>query len=220
MVDDMTPILEKIKKLFALSGSSNPNEAASAAAKAQALLMQHNLTMVHLEAIPEEDEYRCAFIDTGTRIWSRSLLNALALTNFCVLVYDRPMKRCALIGKKTDREVVVVLYHSLLTQLQNMVTITYRESRSDQHQRSWRNDFYLGAVVCIQKRLQAQKDAQVAASNACRALIVTSDAALKSAMNRLYPRTKLGRQPLTYATDAYVAGREAGDRVVLNAVLP
>jgi hypothetical protein len=220
MGDDIAPILEKIKKLFALSGSSNPNEAASAAAKAQALLMQHNLTMAHLEATPEEDEYRCAFIDTGVRVWSRSLLNTLALNNFCVLVYDRRMKKSALIGKKTDREVVVVLYHSLLAQLQSMAAIAYGESRSDRHQGSWRNDFYLGAVVCIQNRLQAQKDAQAAASNACRALIVTSDAALNQAMDLLYPDAKSERQTRVYETEAYTAGREAGDRVVLNAVLP
>lgn len=44
-------ILVRIKKLLALAQSSNPNEAAVAAAKAQALLTQHNVAMADVEAL-------------------------------------------------------------------------------------------------------------------------------------------------------------------------
>jgi hypothetical protein len=73
-----TTVLTKIKKLLALSTSSNPNEAASAAAKAQELLMQHNLTMSQIETHGQESQYCEAFVNTGSRVWRRLLLTAIA----------------------------------------------------------------------------------------------------------------------------------------------
>ncbi len=75
-------VLSKIKKLLALSTSSNPNEAALAAAKAQELLMIHNLTLSQVEAQGEE-KYCEAFVKTGSRVWQRLLLTVIARNNFC-----------------------------------------------------------------------------------------------------------------------------------------
>src|SRR5262245_61768133 len=45
MTDEQSAVIDRIKKLLALSTSSNEAEAALAAARAQELLQKHNLTM-------------------------------------------------------------------------------------------------------------------------------------------------------------------------------
>ena len=47
---DLNRIVDRVKKLLALSTSANPHEAALAAAKAQELLFRHNLSMAMVEA--------------------------------------------------------------------------------------------------------------------------------------------------------------------------
>lgn len=53
-------LIRKIKKLLALAGSPNANEAAAALNKAQALMAEHNLTHknVDLESLKESNPYR------------------------------------------------------------------------------------------------------------------------------------------------------------------
>src|SRR5439155_27189213 len=104
MAVDITPVLTKIKKLLALSASSNPNEAALAAAKAQELLMQHNLTMSQVET-HGESKYGEAFVKTGSRVWRRLLLAVIARNNFCEMVYDAATSQAILIGESHNQEV-------------------------------------------------------------------------------------------------------------------
>ena len=132
-----TTVLTKIKKLLALSTSSNPNEAASAAAKAQELLMQHNLTMSQIETHGQESQYCEAFVNTGSRVWRRLLLTAIAQSNFCDVVYDPRIKSTALIGEAHNQEVVVYLYDYLIGQLEPMALTAYKISGTTMHAKSW-----------------------------------------------------------------------------------
>ncbi|WP_051445028.1 DUF2786 domain-containing protein [Desulfocurvus vexinensis] len=58
-MDSQARLLDKVRKLLALAGSDNEHEAAAAAAKAQALLAEHNLSLADVPA----DE-------TGTSAWT------------------------------------------------------------------------------------------------------------------------------------------------------
>lgn len=55
MEKDKKEVIEKIKKLLALSNSSNEHEAALAASHAQRLLSEHNLAMTDVEARKEAE---------------------------------------------------------------------------------------------------------------------------------------------------------------------
>lgn len=79
-------LLDRIRKLMALSTSPNENEAAAAMAKAQAMLIEHNLSMaeVALEATPDDD----IIIDkleekTDSVPWARRLAMGVANLYFC-----------------------------------------------------------------------------------------------------------------------------------------
>src|SRR3954454_9262567 len=79
-------IVDRVKKLLALSSSQNPHEAALAAAKAQELLFKHNLSLALVEAeLPGGRHSRYVndrFDSGGWMDWRRRLLAAVARNNF------------------------------------------------------------------------------------------------------------------------------------------
>jgi hypothetical protein len=209
-----TAVLSKVKKLLALSTSSNPNEAALAAAKAQELLMQHNLTMSQVET-HGESKYGEALVQTGSRVWRRMLLTVIARNNFCEVIYDSAIAQAILIGEAHNQEVVAYLYRYLVGQLEPMATAAYRLSSTTVHAKSWLDSFYIGGVESIEERLKMQKIEMIAASNACRSLVVVKDAKLKEAVDKLYPNLRKSGSKRVRSS-GYYEGREAGKRVVLS----
>jgi Protein of unknown function (DUF2786) len=216
MSTDITPILSKIKKLLALSTSSNPNEAALAAAKAQELLMQHNLSMSMIQTQDGGPSYERVFLKLGKRIWRRILLTIIAHNNFCEMIYNVSTSESILIGEAYNREVVTYLYHYLIGQLEPMAHTAYHRSLTAMHASSWMDSFYMGAVESINARLEEQKQEMAAASNACRSLIISKDAELQGAIRRFYPKTQTGGKKRIRSADGIQAGREAGRKVALN----
>ena len=215
MAVDITPVLTKIKKLLALSASSNPNEAALAAAKAQELLMQHNLTMSQIET-HGESKYEQTFINTGSRFWRRSLLTTIARSNFCEVIYEPQIKSAALIGEQHNQEVVIYLHNYLVGQIEPMAMTAYKLSGTMMHGKSWLDSFYIGAINAISERLRAQKNEMAAASNECRSLVVVKDAELQAALHRLYPSIKAGMKKRVRSADGYHEGVKAGSKVALH----
>src|SRR4051812_49350731 len=69
---DMAPIVEKVRKLLALSTSSNPHEAALAAAKAQNLLAQYNLELSQIDQ-DKQTRYEQTTVSAGRHVWRRHL---------------------------------------------------------------------------------------------------------------------------------------------------
>jgi len=211
-----TTVLTKIKKLLALSTSSNPNEAALAAAKAQELLMQHNLTMSQVETHGQESQYCEAFVKTGSRVWRRLLLAVIARNNFCEMVYDPRIKSAVLIGEPQNQEVVIYLHSYLIGQLEPMAASAYKLSGTMMHAKSWLDSFYIGAMESIKHRLETQKREMAAASNACKSLVIVKDAELKQALYKFYPNTKIGPAKRIRSSDGLREGREAGRKVALS----
>lgn len=78
-------ILERVRKLLALSTSPNENEAEAAAAKAQAILSEHNLSMNDIKAHdPKPLNYSIDSDErTDSRPWRRGLANMCAKLYFC-----------------------------------------------------------------------------------------------------------------------------------------
>jgi hypothetical protein len=210
-----TTVLTKIKKLLALSTSSNPNEAALAASKAQELLMQHNLTMSQVE-MHGESSYGQEFVQTGSRFWKRSLLTVIARNNFCEVIYEAQIKSAALIGEKHNQEVVTYLYGYLVSQLEPMAMTAYRLSDTTMHAKTWLDSFYMGAINAINARLKAQKAEMIAESNACKSLVVIKDAELQEALRKFYPDIKAEPKKRVKSLGGYREGVEAGKRVALN----
>lgn len=178
--------------------------------------MQHNLSMSQIDT-QDKSSYDQVSLSIGKRVWKRSLLFAIAMSNFCDVVYIPATSESALIGEACNREVVTYLYQYLVGQLETMAMTAYRLSLSKMHAKSWLDSFYHGAVHTIHNRLKEQRKEMESASNDCRALVVCKDAELRKAVQKFYPSTKReGGATRIRSREGFSEGVEAGNRVALN----
>lgn len=81
--EQLEKVLDKVRKLLALSQSANEHEAALAAEKAQALLAEYNLSLKDVEAKEQHSEYTQDAVDTGHITWIRITMAGCAELYFC-----------------------------------------------------------------------------------------------------------------------------------------
>ena len=106
-------ILEKVKKLLALAGN-NPSqaEAEAAAAKAQALLQEYNLTLKDVDG-GEEEALDFTYFETGVdRAWKYDLANVIAKNFRCKCCWWGKSK-VGFYGYKHDTEVAASVFEFL-----------------------------------------------------------------------------------------------------------
>lgn len=208
-------IIDKIRKLLALAGN-NPNraEALAAAAKAQALLMEHKLTVAE---IPEEqrEEVDQTEVDLGgTRRsvnWRRSLYHTLSPFYFCKILQLPRTLRVAVVGKASHVEVLTYTYVYVARQIERLY-IDWARARGLglEHLRS----FAFGAILEVARTLeeQAVRQAQQGQTNA---LIVTENQLVLKKFKQLYPRT-INNKSHFRVDSSYLAGREAGRAITIR----
>jgi hypothetical protein len=98
-------ILEKIKKLLALSESPNEHEAASALAKAQALMAEHDVSSMHIQlADMVSGSVRSRTSARRPRDWEMALFRIITLAFGCELAWsngeDKALGEYKIIGAK------------------------------------------------------------------------------------------------------------------------
>lgn len=168
-------VLAKVQKLLRLSASSNANEAALAAAKAQELIDKYNLSQALLALESAEpvkgldDEPIVDFAKAGAPLdapkrldrWRGYLAGIVARANACKIYYSG--NEIALIGRPSDAETVRYLYGFLAREVERLTT-----EQGQGMGRTWRNNFRLGVVDTISRKVREQhaqfeKDARTAA---------------------------------------------------------
>jgi hypothetical protein len=86
------PILNKIKLLFNLANSSNPNEAENAKVMADKLISKYNITEEELKSLEEKKplygEDDKLFVTLGLVGWKQSLALAIAKQFYCQIVQE------------------------------------------------------------------------------------------------------------------------------------
>jgi hypothetical protein len=216
---DITPIIDKIKKLLALSTSSNPHEAALAAAKAQEMLARYNLEVSQVQTSEPVSRYEQTALSTGPRVWRRQLLHIIAKYNFCQTIYDSQRKQVLLIGERHNSEAVQVLYEHLAQQLDHMALESYQNSSRELPAITWKDSFYAGAIHSLDLRLCAQQSTFATTSSECRSLVVMKREELHKAVRRLYPNLQNSHAKRVRACDGYYEGVQAGRNVALHKAL-
>lgn len=214
-------VLDLVRKLLALSTSSNENEAAVAASKAQALLLKYNLEASQIGTGRDEasEVERQNYSFEYQQSWLDSLLHGIAKTNLCRVVKSSeyrtgqqvgnrwvPGKNYRLFymfGKRPNMEVVEYMFSYLAEEIERL-TPKGQGARYNQ-------SFRLGAVATVYNRLQAELQAfQVTPETT--ALVVTNDQALEKRINEDFPRLTHSK---AHAKDtwAYNEGRAAGNSI-------
>lgn len=189
---DIDRVVERIKKLLALTASQNPNEAALAASKAQELLFRHNLSMAMVEAATEGGNaaYVADRFDSGGWMhWRRRLLAAVARNNFCRGVSYQGTREVGIVGEPHNVTVVKHLYAFLVRDIMRLADLGVKGERTldEEEQRAWKRSFYLGAVRIVAQRMAEQRQRDIAADEQSAALVVRKDQELDDAYKDFFP---------------------------------
>ncbi len=224
-MDENEVILSRIQKLLRLSTSSNPNEAAVAAGKAQELLLKYNLSMTQVEGYKVENaepiSEEIQYFGKNLINWKASLANVVARNNLC-RVFTTGNALCW-VGKETNMQVARYLSDTLIADLERLAEaywqgILYLRTlnlvtgeNATIHGRAYKNSFYAGAVEVIRERLAASKRQLQNADINMNAMIIVEDDALAQYLKRFNLHATQRSGPTT--NSGYAAGREAGASV-------
>jgi hypothetical protein len=160
LMDDVKrdKIVDRVRKLLALSKSDNPHEAENAAARAQEYIERYRLEAGELEESETKFGVYSDPLFVGKRIadWRVALATAIAEPNGCeVLIWDQDPDEngdyatdLLVAGPKRDCEAVHYLYGYLTKEVER---VTRREGVG--RDRVWRDSFRSGLITRIRDRL-------------------------------------------------------------------
>lgn len=205
-------VLDKVKKLLALSESPNEAEAAAAMEKAHALLRAYNLSMADVPSSNESDikEYT---IEEGSRqdIWRLMLLDGIANSNYCARlrkftwVMGKKEYAWCIFGREANAQTTVAMFEYLSETVARL-------GRSAGHRRGVSAVQYMkGMSLRLTERLAAMA---IKENTETTALVVVSQEAF-DAMNKAHPDTRAAH--LRYEEDESLRkGYADGEYVSLN----
>jgi hypothetical protein len=225
-------IVDRIRKLLALSRSSNENEAATAAARAAELMREHQIEEAQLRvedpsAVKEPIER--AAIDKATRRirWKGTLAAALAKSLGCHMWWEGPTIK--VLGRQSAARTMFYMYGYLVAEIDRLAEEQYRATGLALLPAGvvgWKNGFRRGAADTISIRLSSERHKHEASTAAQLAAGASTSAALmvikkdQTEVDLAWKEMSKGfgsvsRGKVTNA-DGYRAGVDAGRNVSLG----
>ncbi len=215
-------IIERVRKLLALSNSSNEHEAALAAAHAQRLLAEHNLAMSELDLQDEgAGEVELKVAKTVPK-WLSSLFATVANAFDCfpIVTTTSDCSRLRFIGVGEDPAVASCTVQSLLQALRRLASLSQRsyEARNGRlaasDRQRIRSSYLLGGVHGVRQALAVQK---VQTPTTSTALVPVKDALIRQYREENFGqlRTRRSRSSTVYA-DAFQQGTLDGAQLQLK----
>jgi len=222
-------ILEKVRKLLALSTSPSEAEAASALAKAQELLARYGLGMADVSTQDPEVTEDVLLEKKRLRKWESSLIHTVSTCTFTQALHLQGPSggKVVLIGRELNTQAAKELFAYL-----HITVLKLGRAHSDQvaHLESFR----FGLVQRLGERLSelsrgseqsggpwaGSSSSSPAEETESRALTVrmvqTSTRENKEYINRKYGKLKTKARGCRVDPGSYHQGRSAGDGVALN----
>ncbi len=220
-------VIDKVRKLRALATSSNVHEAATAAAAAERLLLEHELSEAEIGAGDEpreRAELAGEYLDShGANVtrWRSNLAHYLAHVHGCTAWIEPVWSEEAgntswkvrIAGRPSDVAIARYLHTWLTAEILRLVA-----SEGKGRGRSWRNSYGWGAVLGIREQM-ARARAEVRAAATSTALAVV-DARLAEAVALAPAKLRtMGTPAPVRHRDAVERGRRAGEALHLGAAL-
>jgi hypothetical protein len=215
-------LVEKVRKLLALSESPNEHEAALAAEKAQDLMLRHGIDMAQIAisqgagTIGVDD----ARVEGRIDPWRRQLAASIAKSMGGRVVFTRYYaipSVMSFFGPAGGAQSIAALYRHLEARLVTISAIATANRRERSvHGRTYRTSFLLGAVDRLDWWLSRHR-AQVTTDASSRALVIIASA-LDRAVEERFGRLRTDRDvdPSSLHWDAYTRGEKAGATVDLG----
>lgn len=159
-------LVEKLRKVLALTTSPEEGEAAAASAMLQKLLTQHNLEIADLE---QKGAQPAASVierphDLGKAAfkWKLDLAEAVAAHYYCAPIINRYSKRVAFVGRPDNVDALQLLYSWLIQQIAAVSNVKRKEhaelTGNHVDPLRWQVAFGEGAVMRLAERLDQIKD--------------------------------------------------------------
>lgn len=213
-----TSILEKIKKLLALATSSNPNEAALAAQRAQELMVKYAVEESQLAGSEHvKEEIGRAILGTpykNVSKWKALLARALSPAFFCRAFFIAKVG-IVIIGRPTDREALKATFNCLEHDIEKMAAAAWAKASAEYpgHGKSWKNAFYYGVCQTIKDRISVNTKALSTGSTAI--VLANRQKEVDEYVDQHHKLTKAA--PISISSHGYTAGQVAGHALNLGA---
>lgn len=223
-------VLNKIRKLLALSKSSNAHEASLAAARAADLMLKYQISEASVsgsEEQPEEEPGVHQFDTTGKKnrtLWRGTLAGGIARA-FGSKIYWEGVS-IKFVGRPSDLQACLYLYQLLVKEVDRLAEDGWEGEgvESGHNARSWKSAFRQGCAQTIRDRLVEQRKSTMSAVQAESPTQSTSNALMivnrrEMVTNNFYESISRGFGKVRGNVrnfSGYEAGREAGRGVNLN----
>jgi len=218
-------IIERVRKLLALSNSSNEHEAALAAAHAQRLLAEHNLAMSELEVQEEGAGEVELEVAKAVPKWLSSLFATVANAFDCfpIVTSTQSCSRLRFIGVGEDPGVAACTLQFLMKELRRLASVYLRnlDTRggrlSATERERIRTSYLLGGVHGVRQAMTAQK-AQTPTTS--RALVPVKDALIRQYREEHLGQLRTRRnRSSTVVSAAFHQGRQDGVSLQIRPVI-
>jgi hypothetical protein len=158
-------IILKIKKLLALSKSSNQNEAQNAMLKAQKLLIKYKLSLQEIESYSIE-KFKIEDFKTNQKFrgksWKGNLAQVIADNFGCFLYYNTgnyKVHRVCFYGKEEDVVIANIMFEYAVKWINlegNKLVKRMKQDKRRKHFDGIKNDYALGFIAGLKERFKSQ----------------------------------------------------------------
>lgn len=215
MAEALEAVMDRVRKLLALSKSDNEHEAATAIAAAQKLLTKHGLEMAD---VPADDPLVWGVVADGGRLWISVLAEAVATANQCraitsrVRISGRTRTQISFCGRRSDMTKARFLLEYYIRETNRLCGI-----HGARRGRTWANNFCHGVVDALEAALQRAVDqAARETSNGGITALIRLDARGDEAeelLHKLHPGARTKAFAFRSDESARATGREAGKTI-------
>lgn len=235
-----TAVIEKVRKLLALSKSPNEKEAQAAAEKAQELLAKYNLSMSAVEGSRATETYGTEIGSiTRSQPWRRRLYNAVAALYFCKYFFTTRKREAwqrqkgfirvdehYFVGERHNTSVAALVAQYLEDTINRLAkdgacTLPGRQGRSA-YQTSFRHAASIRVCSRIYQRIREASVGPTKMSSgenlpALANLYQTTNEKLEAFLKKEHINLKLRVSKVTLSSERGAAdGAKAGDRISLD----
>jgi hypothetical protein len=223
----MENIVEKIKKLLALSENNNsPEEAALAASRAQELMVKYAIEQDALQPAQRVVEIIKSYIlqTDYNRLptWHALLAYVLAPSFFCRSFFTRGGKYSKAIiyfvGRESDYTSLVLTYSYLKADIERLCDAAWAKLPAEYsvHGKHWKASFYDGVCNTIRMRLDVNIK-RLAADNAGTAIVLANKQKEVDDFVEANHKLRQSGSSRNISQDGYTAGVAAGHALNLGA---
>lgn len=220
-------VIKKIQKLLSLADGAakvgSMAEAENAAAKAQQILIEYNLSLEEVNSFKDQkkvitDEY----IDPSKLYmgkegkWIFKLYQVIAQNNLCTIISYNKGEALALIGTESNREIVKYFVSYLIPQIRKLARSAFKDYDGIEKKGTFIRGYLLGCVAGIHAKLNSQLSQMKNENPNIQALVKVSGQELEEYKDKKWPNLRKVTIGRSSSESGFSQGFEKGKNMDLH----